>query len=72
MPLNPNAPSVSVVAAELVEGAVVETGLDDFGGDDYREGLDRLCGAIVSELDEVYPTVMSLGFPAHYRRRRRS
>ncbi|HEV3213496.1 MAG TPA: YbjN domain-containing protein [Acidimicrobiales bacterium] len=34
--------------------------------------LDRLCGAIVSELDEVYPTVMSLGFPAHYRRRRRS
>jgi hypothetical protein len=35
------------------------------------EELDRLCGAIVSELDEVYPTVMSLGFPAHYRRRPR-
>lgn len=34
--------------------------------------LDRVCGAIVSEIDEVYPTVMSLGFPAHYRRRRRS
>jgi hypothetical protein len=33
--------------------------------------LDRLCGAFVSELDEVYPTVMSLGFPKHYRRRRR-
>jgi hypothetical protein len=33
--------------------------------------LDRLCGAIVGELDEVYPTVMSLGFPAHYRRRPR-
>lgn len=33
--------------------------------------LDRLCGAIVSELDEVYPTVMALGFPAHYRRRPR-
>jgi Putative bacterial sensory transduction regulator len=33
--------------------------------------LDRLCGAIVSEVDEVYPTVMSLGFPAHYRRRHR-
>ena len=33
--------------------------------------LDRLCGAIVSELDEVYPTVMALGFPGHYRRRRR-
>ena len=33
--------------------------------------LDRLCGAIVAEVDEVYPTVMSLGFPAHYRRRRR-
>jgi hypothetical protein len=35
------------------------------------EELDRLCGAIVSELDEVYPTVMALGFPAHYRRRPR-
>ena len=31
--------------------------------------LDALCGAIVAELDEVYPTVMSLGFPAHFRRR---
>jgi hypothetical protein len=36
------------------------------------EELDRLCGAIVSEVDEVYPTVMLLGFPAHYRRRRRA
>ena len=35
------------------------------------EELDRLCGAIVGELDEVYPTVMALGFPAHYRRRPR-
>ncbi len=34
--------------------------------------LDRLCGAVVSEIDDVYPTVMSLGFPAHYRRRRRA
>jgi hypothetical protein len=33
--------------------------------------LDRLCGAFVSEIDEAYPTVMALGFPAHYRRRRR-
>jgi hypothetical protein len=33
--------------------------------------LDRLCGAIVSEVDDVYPTVMALGFPRHYRRRRR-
>jgi hypothetical protein len=33
--------------------------------------LDRLCGAFVSEVDEVYPTVMTLGYPAHYRRRRR-
>jgi hypothetical protein len=32
--------------------------------------LDRLCGAIVSEVDEVYPTIMRLAFPAHYRRRR--
>jgi len=35
------------------------------------EELDRLCGAIVSEIDEVYPTVMTLAFPRHYRRRRR-
>lgn len=32
--------------------------------------LDRLCGAIVAELEESYPTVMSLGFPRYYRRRR--
>lgn len=31
--------------------------------------LDRLCGAFVSEVDEVYPTVMGLGYPRHYRRR---
>ena len=34
--------------------------------------LDRLCGAIVQEVDEVYPTVMTLGFPRQYRRRRRA
>ncbi len=34
--------------------------------------LDRLCGAIVSEVDEVYPTLMSLGFPGQYRRHRRA
>jgi Putative bacterial sensory transduction regulator len=33
--------------------------------------LDRLCGAFVSEIDDVYPTVMSLGYPRHYRRRPR-
>jgi hypothetical protein len=33
--------------------------------------LDRLCGGIVSELDEVYPTAMTLAFPGRYRRRRR-
>lgn len=33
--------------------------------------VDRLCGAFVSEVDEVYPTVMTLGFPTLYRRRRR-
>lgn len=33
--------------------------------------LDRLCGAFVSEVDEVYPTVMTLGYPKHYRRRPR-
>lgn len=32
--------------------------------------LDRICGAIVAELDDAYPTLMSLGFPRQYRRRR--
>lgn len=38
-------------AHELVQNAVTETGLDDFGGDDYREGLDRLCRALAAESD---------------------
>lgn len=32
--------------------------------------LDRICGAIVSEVDEAFPTLMSIGFPSAYRRRR--
>lgn len=33
--------------------------------------LDALCGAIVAEVEAVYPTVMTMGFPGQYRRRRR-
>jgi len=32
--------------------------------------LDALCGAVVAEVDHAYPTVMALGFPGQYRRRR--
>ncbi|MGH9016334.1 MAG: sulfotransferase family protein [Acidimicrobiales bacterium] len=35
--------------AVLVERAVVESGLDDFGGASYREGLDRLVAATAAD-----------------------
>lgn len=35
------------------------------------ELLDEITGAAVHFVDELFPTVMSLGFPALYRRRRR-
>jgi len=38
-------------AARLVETAVTETALEDFGGDSYRDGLDRLVDAVVREAD---------------------
>jgi hypothetical protein len=33
--------------------------------------VDRLCGAIVAEVDQSYPTLMTMAFPGQYRRRRR-
>jgi hypothetical protein len=33
--------------------------------------IDRLCGSTIEVLEAVYPTVMSLGFPGQYKRRRR-
>jgi hypothetical protein len=36
-------------ADALVAAAVTETGLDDFGGDDFRPGLDRLVDALGRE-----------------------
>jgi Sulfotransferase family len=36
-------------ADRLVETAVSETGLSDFGGDSYREGLDRFVAAATTE-----------------------
>lgn len=40
---------MTVSAGRLVVRAVEEAGLDDFGGDSYREGLDRLCAALSEE-----------------------
>lgn len=36
-------------ADELVDEAVTSAGLDDFGGDDFRAGLEVLAGAVSSE-----------------------
>jgi hypothetical protein len=40
-----------LTAAELVNDAVTETGFSDFGGDTFREGLDRLTGALAAEAE---------------------
>ncbi len=44
---------------DLVSTACETTGLDDFGGDEWREGLDRLVDALESEADlnELGPLV---------------
>lgn len=42
---------MTIEAKLLVDAAVAETGLDDFGGATYREGLDRLCAALADESD---------------------
>jgi len=38
-------------------------------GDLNAERLDELVGATITYVDEIYPTAMSLGLPALYRRR---
>lgn len=38
-------------AGELVARAVQKTGLDDFGGDDWREGLERLVDSLANEAE---------------------
>jgi hypothetical protein len=35
------------------------------------ERLDELVGAAVTYVDEIFPTAMTMGLPALYRRRRR-
>jgi hypothetical protein len=49
-------------ASELVDEAVSETGLSDFGGDSYREGLERLTDALRSEgeLSEMGEQILGL------------
>ena len=42
-------PTVSARVDEVVEMAKAETGLDDFGGDSWREGLEVLVGAAETE-----------------------
>src|SRR5271155_242999 len=36
-------------AAELIDEAVEETGLSDFGGESFRDGLERLTEALAAE-----------------------
>lgn len=40
-----------LAADELIAKAVAKTGLEDFGGDDWREGFDRLIAALNDEAD---------------------
>ncbi|HEY2430893.1 MAG TPA: sulfotransferase, partial [Acidimicrobiales bacterium] len=49
-------------ADALVEGASRATGLDDFGGDSYREGLDRLTDSLHAEADLTPAGSQLLGF----------
>ena len=38
-------------ASELIDAARRKTGLDDFGGEGFREGLDILCASLATEAD---------------------
>ncbi len=53
-------PSPLVTAQELVDAAVAQTGLEDFGGDTFREGLGQLTFALRNEarLNEVGEAVI--------------
>jgi hypothetical protein len=50
-----------LVADALIEGATNDTGLDDFGGDSWRAGLDALVGAMNKEGDLHEAGEMMLG-----------
>jgi hypothetical protein len=39
----------AIFADQMVGAAMVQTGLDDFGSDSYREGLDVYCAAVNAE-----------------------
>jgi hypothetical protein len=49
-------------AQRLIEAAVAETSLSDFGGESYREGLDRLLQAVATEgeLTELGQEILGL------------
>jgi hypothetical protein len=46
----------------LVAAAIEEAGSDDFGGDSWREGLDRLCDALAAEGDLTEAGEQMLGY----------
>jgi hypothetical protein len=54
-------------ADALVEAALTETGLSDFGGSSYREGLDRLVDALgtEAELSELGEAIMGMRLQGH-------
>lgn len=48
-------------AQSLVSSAVDQTGLDDFGGESFREGLERLCESLAceAELNSLGETILN-------------
>ena len=42
-------PTAAARIDDLISGAKAQTGLDDFGGDSWQEGLEVLIGSVVSE-----------------------
>ena len=46
----------------LVKTAIDEAGSDDFGGESWREGLDRLCDALAAEGDLTEAGAQMLGY----------
>jgi hypothetical protein len=58
---------VSLIPDELITAAAAETGLSDFGGDTFREGLDRLTDALEREaqLTGLGQEIMRMRFVGH-------
>jgi hypothetical protein len=58
---------VTLVPDALIAAAVAETGLEDFGGDTYREGLDRLTDALEREasLSQLGEQIMRSRLASH-------